>query len=160
MLTVNVICIGKLKESYLQMAQAEYQKRLGAFCKLQILELSEYKVPSNPTGAQIEKAIAEEGKAIVTQLDKCGGHTVALCIEGKQESSEEFASNLSKLTVDGVSTINFVIGGSFGLAVPIKARGKRFSMSKMTFPHQLARVLLLEQIYRGFQIQSGGKYHK
>lgn len=160
MLSVNLICIGKLKEPYLQMASAEYTKRLSAFCKLQVVELGEYKLPSNPSDAQIQKAIEEEGRAISSALDKQGGICIPLCIEGKTQTSEQLAVDLAGYGVNGISTVNFVIGGSFGLADVVKAQGKKLSMSPMTFPHQLARIMLLEQIYRAFQISQNGKYHK
>lgn len=160
MLSVNVVCIGKLKEKYLQMASAEYQKRLGAFCKLQVLELPEYKLPSNPSEAQIQKAIQQEGHAILAVLDKAPGVCLPLCIEGSTQSSEQLAQSFMEYAVNGNSTVYLVIGGSFGLSEEVKARGKRLSMSPMTFPHQLARIMLLEQIYRAFQINQNGKYHK
>lgn len=160
MISINVVCVGKLKEQYLLMASAEYLKRLQGFCKVQVVELSEYKVPNQPSQAQIDQAIQKEGVAIGQQLDKFGGQCVALCIEGKMQSSEQLAQTVEQIALGGVSTINFVIGGSFGLCETVKKRGMRLSMSPMTFPHQLARVMLLEQIYRAFQISSGGKYHK
>lgn len=158
MLTVKLICIGKLKESYLRDAQAEYQKRLGAFCKIEVTELAEYRLPDNPSDAQIEKGLTEEGKAI---LAKASGTLIPMCIEGKMLSSTQLADRISKLALEGESTLSFIIGGSFGLSDEVKSRGSlKLSMSPMTFPHQLARVMLLEQIYRAFQINAGGKYHK
>ena len=158
MLTVKLICIGKLKESYLRDAQAEYQKRLGAFCKIEVIELAEYRLPDNPSDAQIEKGLTEEGKVI---LAKASGTLIPMCIEGKMLSSTQLADRISKLALEGESTLSFIIGGSFGLSDEVKSRGSlKLSMSPMTFPHQLARVMLLEQIYRAFQINAGGKYHK
>lgn len=158
MLTVNIICIGKLKEGYLRDASAEYVKRLGAFCRLNIVELPEYRLPSEPSAAEIAKGLAVEGEAI---RQRCHGFVTALCIEGKECSSPELAAKLDRLTLDGVSEVSFVIGGSFGLAEEVKRRADwRLSMSPMTFPHQLARVMLLEQIYRACSISAGGKYHK
>ena len=158
MLTVKLICIGKLKESYLRDAQAEYQKRLGAFCKIEVIELNEYRLPDNPSDAQIEKGLTEEGKAILT---KASGTLIPMCIEGKMLSSTQLADRIAKIALEGESTLSFIIGGSFGLADEVKSRGSlKLSMSPMTFPHQLARVMLLEQIYRAFQINAGGKYHK
>ncbi len=158
MLTVKLICIGKLKESYLRDAQAEYQKRLGAFCKIEVIELSEYRLPDNPSDAQIEKGLTEEGKAI---LAKASGTLIPMCIEGKMLSSTQLADRIAKIALEGESTLSFIIGGSFGLSDEVKSRGSlKLSMSPMTFPHQLARVMLLEQIYRAFQINVGGKYHK
>lgn len=158
MLTVKLICIGKLKESYLRDAQAEYQKRLGAFCKIEVTELAEYRLPDNPSDAQIEKGLTEEGKAI---LAKASGTLIPMCIEGKMLSSTQLADRIAKIALEGESTLSFIIGGSFGLSDEVKSRGSlKLSMSPMTFPHQLARVMLLEQIYRAFQINVGGKYHK
>lgn len=158
MLTVKLICIGKLKENYLRDAQAEYQKRLGAFCKIEVIELSEYRLPDNPSDAQIEKGLTEEGKAI---LAKASGTLIPMCIEGKMLSSTQLADRIAKIALEGESTLSFIIGGSFGLSDEVKSRGSlKLSMSPMTFPHQLARVMLLEQIYRAFQINAGGKYHK
>lgn len=163
MLTVNLICIGKLKESYLRDAQAEYCKRLCAFCKVNVIELSEHKLSNNPSDAEIFKGIEQEGDSIKNEISKHGtrSYTFSMCIEGKQLSSKELAQAILDTAVDGISVINFVIGGSNGLSDSIKARSDySLSMSRMTFPHQLARVMLLEQLYRSFQINSNGKYHK
>lgn len=161
MLTVTIICVGKLKENYLRMACAEYQKRLSLFCKLNIVEVDEYKVPSNPSQAQIQKAIDEEGKQILTHIKFGNSCLIPMCIEGKQLSSEALAERIAQTALNGKSEIYFVIGGSFGLSDEVKRAGElRLSMSPMTFPHQLARVMLLEQVYRAFQINGNGKYHK
>ncbi|WMJ24014.1 23S rRNA (pseudouridine(1915)-N(3))-methyltransferase RlmH [Paludicola sp. MB14-C6] len=158
MLTINIICIGKLKESYLRDAQAEYQKRLGAFCKLNIIELNESKLPNDPSDAQIQKGMEIESQAILSKLK---GYIVPMCIEGKILSSEDLATKMNEVSLNGTSEISFVIGGSFGLSNEVKQKADfKLSMSKMTFPHQLARIMLLEQVYRGFQINSNGKYHK
>ncbi len=158
MLTINVICIGKLKEDYLRLAVAEYTKRLSAFCKLNVIELSEYKLPNDPSDTQIAKCILAEGESI---LQKAKGAILPLCIEGKQLGSEEFSAKIDEIALSGISEISFVIGGSYGLSDKVKSMGSfKLSMSKMTFPHQLARVMLLEQIYRAFQISNNGKYHK
>ncbi len=160
MLTVNIICIGKLKEEYWRKASAEYIKRLSAFCKIQVIELAETRIEEHPSAAQIAQVIESEGKTILSKLP-AGGAVIPLCIEGKEVGSEELSALLQKLPLEGKSTVSFVIGGSYGLSEAVKQRGKiRLSMSKMTFPHQLARVMLLEQIYRGFQIAGNGKYHK
>lgn len=159
MLTVNLICIGSLKERYWRDACAEYQKRLSAFCKLQIIELPESRLSDNPSQAQIEKALAEEGKRI---LHKASGSTLLpLCIEGREMDSPALSRLLEDFMTGGTSTVSFVIGGSFGLSDAVKEAGaRRISMSPMTFPHQLARVMLLEQVYRAFMIRRGAKYHK
>lgn len=158
MITVNIICIGKLKESYLRDAQAEYVKRLNAFCKINVIELSEYKLSNSKNDADILKCIENEGKSINSKLK---GYLIPMCIEGKNISSEEMSSTIQKISLSGDSEISFIIGGSYGLSDEIKRKANlKLSMSKMTFPHQLARVMLLEQIYRAFQISSNGKYHK
>ncbi len=152
MLKVNIICIGKIKEKYFTNAIAEYSKRLGAFCKFQIIELAEERIKSNaPNQAQIDEVLLAEGKRIVA----------AMCIEGKLISSEELSKTLTNAAVIGKSTIDFIIGGSYGMSDEVKSRADlRLSMSRMTFPHQMARVILSEQIYRAFEISTNGKYHK
>lgn len=160
MINVNIICIGKLKEDYLRAACAEYQKRLGAFCKLTVTELSPSKLPDNPNDAQITAALNDEAERILSKIS-ANDAVFAMCIEGKELSSEALSAKIDELAVSGFGSICFIIGGSHGLAPQVKQRAKiRLSMSPMTFPHQLARVMLLEQIYRSFMISSGGKYHK
>lgn len=160
MLNINIICVGKLKEDYLRAACAEYQKRLGAFCRLNIIELTPARLPDNPNDSQIAAALADEGDRILAKIAN-GDAVFAMCIEGKMFSSEALSAEIDKLAVGGFGSVNFVIGGSHGLDPRVKSRAKiRLSMSPMTFPHQLARVMLLEQIYRSFMISSGGKYHK
>ena len=161
MLTVNIIAVGKLKESYLRDACNEYIKRLRTFCKLNIIELSESRLSDNPSEKEITSALADEAKAMNSFLIVKDSFNVAMCIEGKQFSSVEFSQQLEKAAINGKSTINLIIGSSFGIANEVKQMADlRLSMSKMTFPHQLARVMILEQIYRAFQISSNGKYHK
>ncbi len=161
MLKINVICIGKIKEKYFTDAIAEYAKRLTAFCRFNIIELSEERIKSNtPNNAQIDEVISAEGRRIL-QKTSPSDHVIALCIEGKLVSSEELAGVLDSAAVSGKSTVDFIIGGSYGLSTDVKERADlRLSMSRMTFPHQMARVILSEQIYRAFEISSGGKYHK
>lgn len=160
MLTVNLICIGKLKEAYWRDASQEYSKRLSAFCRFSILELSESRLPEHPSQAQIDAALQEEGEKLIAAIGNASA-VFPLCIEGKQISSPQLAERIEKLTVNGISTVNFIIGSSFGLAEKVKCFGEfKLSMSLMTFPHQLARVMLCEQIYRAFQIINHGKYHK
>ena len=162
MLNVNIITVGKLKESYLRDASSEYQKRLSAFCKLNIVELSESRLSDNPSEKEITNALSAEGKAISQLLLGNSCYNIAMCIEGKQLSSVKFAEKLQNVSAfDGKSTVNIVIGSSFGIAPEVKAMADfKLSMSEMTFPHQLARIMLLEQLYRAFQINAGGKYHK
>ncbi|MEG1778960.1 MAG: 23S rRNA (pseudouridine(1915)-N(3))-methyltransferase RlmH [Oscillospiraceae bacterium] len=160
MLRIEIITVGKLKEEYLRMAQAEYSKRLTTFCKLTITELKEYRLPENPSLTQIEQCIVCEGEEILNRIPK-SAIVIPLCIEAKQINSEELAKQLLRFAVDGESYIIFVIGGSYGLSDAVKQRGNmKLSMSLMTFPHQLARIMLLEQIYRSFTINAGTKYHK
>lgn len=161
MQTVNIITVGKLKESYFRDACAEYAKRLGAFCKLNITELPESRLPDNPSQNEIAKALENEGKEMLALMSSKSAYNIAMCIEGKQLSSVELSAKLDEIAVSGGSTVNFVIGSSFGICDEVKNKCQlRMSMSKMTFPHMLARVMLLEQIYRAYQISSGGKYHK
>ena len=160
MLNVTVLCVGKLKEAYWRDACAEYEKRLKPFCRFTLIEVAEERLPDNPSAAQISATIEAEGKRLLERLPKdCA--VIPMCIEGKELNSPSLAARLDKLAVEGTSHIAFVIGGSWGLSEAVKSRAAlRLSMSPMTFPHQLARVMLLEQIYRAFQISSGGKYHK
>lgn len=160
MMNVHIICVGKLKESYLRDACSEYIKRLGAFCKLTITELAPAKLPENPNPAQINAALEEEAVAILSKIPN-GAAVYPMCIEGKMLSSEELSKEIENTGIGGTGTVVFIIGGSHGLSEKVKQKAKiRLSMSPMTFPHQLARVMLLEQIYRAFMISSGGKYHK
>ena len=159
-MNITVICIGKLKEEYWRKACEEYAKRLSAFCKLQMIDLAETKISDNPSPAQITQVIESEGEKILAKLP-AGGAVIPLCIEGKQLDSPAMSELLQKIPLEGKSSVSFIIGGSYGLSEAVKAAGTvRLSMSKMTFPHQMARVMLLEQIYRGFQIAGNGKYHK
>lgn len=160
MITIKIVALGKLKESYLREACAEYQKRLQAFCKLQITELTPYRLPDDPSAAQICEALDKEADEIEKHIPS-NAFVYAMCIEGASLTSERFAAQLEHAAVIGGATVTFVIGSSYGLSDRIKQRAQtRLSLSAMTFPHQLSRVMLLEQIYRAFQIRSGGKYHK
>lgn len=156
MLEVRLICIGKLKESYWREAVAEYEKRLRPLCKFQLIELPEVRLPDSPSPAQIDTALDQEGKAI---LAKAVGKIYPLCIEGKLTDSTGLAKKLSA-AMQSPGAVTFVIGSSHGLCGEVKKSGEGLSMSPMTFPHQLARVMLCEQVYRGFQILGGTKYHK
>lgn len=160
MLTVNIICIGKLKEKYWTDAIKEYSKRLSAFCRFSVIELPESKAQGEPNEKQISAILEAEGKSVLSKI-KQTDYTITMCIEGKNISSEELSKKLDDITVDGKSTVNFVIGGSWGLSDEVKKISDfKLSMGKMTFPHQMARVMLSEQIYRAFQISTNGKYHK
>ncbi|MDE6727802.1 MAG: 23S rRNA (pseudouridine(1915)-N(3))-methyltransferase RlmH [Oscillospiraceae bacterium] len=159
-MNVNFIAMGKLKESYFREACAEYQKRLGAFAKVTVKEPPPEDLPQDPSRAQIEKALEKEAALIREQLTK-GCFKIALCVEGKQLSSEQLAQKLNALGTSGISTISFIVGSSFGLAESLKREcDLRLSMSPMTFPHSLARVMLFEQVYRAFSINNNSKYHK
>ena len=160
MLNITIIALGKLKEQYLREASAEYQKRLSASCKLNIVELTPEKLSDNPSQKEIENALNTESKKIIEKIPK-GAKVYSMCIEGKQRTSEELSRELDSIALEGVSNIVFVIGSSFGLSEEVKKLSHyRLSMSKMTFPHQIARIMLLEQIYRSLQISAGTKYHK
>lgn len=160
MIHVTVLCVGKLKEKFYHEACAEYCKRLGAFCKITVTELKEERLPDEPNEAQIEAALSKEAEQIEKQIPE-GSAMIAMCIEGKQMDSAALSRTLDRLAVTGGSKLCFVIGGSCGLHERIKnAAALRLSMSEMTFPHHLARIMLLEQLYRSFQIARGGKYHK
>ena len=159
MLTIQLVCIGKLKESYWREACAEYAKRLSAFCRFSIAELPESRLPDAPSPAQIDAALQTEAEKILSAVGNAP--IIALCIEGKTLSSEALAHKIDSMAVNGASKLCFVIGSSFGLSDNVKrAASLCLSMSPMTFPHQLARVMLCEQIYRAFQILNHGKYHK
>ncbi|MBR3149993.1 MAG: 23S rRNA (pseudouridine(1915)-N(3))-methyltransferase RlmH [Eubacterium sp.] len=156
---INVIAVGKLKEKYLRDAVAEYSKRIGAYAKLNIIEISEHRCADNPSPAEIQQVLTKEGEQIISKIPK-GSFVIPMCIEGAQKSSEEFSAEIERLSLTN-GEITFVIGGSFGLSDEVKRLGKmKLSFSKMTFPHQLMRVILLEQIYRALSISHNSKYHK
>lgn len=158
---ITILCVGKLKEKFYTEAAAEYVKRLSRYCKLEIVELPEERLPENPSQAQIDAALAKEAEAIRAKLPPSARRVIALCIEGRLRSSEELAGIMAAWANSGEARLVFLIGGSFGLHPSIKAEAwSQLSMSPMTFPHHLARVMLLEQIYRAFQINAGTKYHK
>lgn len=160
MLSVRLICVGKLGEKFWADAVKEYEKRLGAYCKLEIIELSEQRLPQTPSEGELAQALEKEAALIEAKIPQ-GAAVIALCVEGKPMSSEQLADYLGRLTVSGTSRLCLLIGGSCGLAERVKARaGLRLSMSPMTFPHHLARVMVLEQVYRALNIAAGGKYHK
>ena len=157
---VSIICVGKMKEKFYIDAAAEYVKRLSRFCKLEIIELPEDRLPETPSQAQIDAALAREADAIRAKLPP-SAYIIAMCVEGRQRSSEELAALMAQSANQGGSHLVFLIGSSFGLHPSVKALAAvKLSMSPMTFPHHLARVMLLEQIYRGYQINAGSKYHK
>lgn len=160
MQTIRIICIGNLKENYLKDAIIEYSKRLKVYCNLEIIEIPEYKLSKSPSKLTIEKALENEAEKTLEKINK-SDYNIALCIEGKQFSSLDFSKVFETTSVNGFSTINFIIGSSFGLSEMIKEKSDlKLSLSSMTFSHQITRVLMCEQIYRAFNILSGGKYHK
>ena len=160
MVDVTVICVGKLKEKFYQEAAAEYAKRLKGYCKLNIVELAEQKLPKNPSLGEIQWALEKEGDAIRAKIPP-GSRVAALCVEGRMRSSEEIPQMFPVPGRSPEKHMVFVIGGSYGLHPSIKAEAwAQLSMSPMTFPHHLARVMLLEQIYRAYQINAGSRYHK
>ena len=157
---VTLLCVGKLKEKFYADACAEYRKRLTRYCKLDVIELAEERLPDDPSPAQIDAALAKEADAIAEKLPR-GGAVIALCVEGGPMSSEQLSDALARYAAQGISQVTFLIGGSFGLYERVKQKADLLlSMSPMTFPHHLARVMLLEQIYRAYQIAGGTKYHK
>ena len=160
MLSVRLICVGKLGEKFWAEAVKEYAKRLAAYCKLEIVELPEQRLPQEPSAGEIAQAL-DKGAALIGARIPQGAAVIALCVEGKPMSSEQLADYLGKLTVSGTSRVCLLIGGSCGLSGRVKQRAvMRLSMSPMTFPHHLARVMVLEQLYRALNIAAGGKYHK
>jgi len=159
MVNLRLIAVGRLKERWLADGCAEYQKRLRPYCKFQLIELEEARLPEAPSAAQIAAALRAEGRRILEKAQ--GTPLVALCIEGTPLSSGALAAYLSRAAVEGRSTVSFAIGSSYGLDPAVKeAAALRLSLSQMTFPHQLARLLLCEQFYRACTIEAGGKYHK
>ncbi len=159
MLNVNIICVGTLKEKFFCDAVNEYKKRLSRYCKFSIVELSEEKTTDQQTPSQIEKTLSKEGERILSKINK-SDYVIAMCIEGKMLSSEELSQKLSDISMSS-GTVDFVIGGSWGLSDEVKSRADfKLSVSKMTFPHQLFRVMLSEQLYRAFSISANAKYHK
>lgn len=159
MIGVKIITVGNLKESYLREAVAEYEKRLGGYCKLTQVTLKESKLPEQPSDGEIREALRKEAEKIIAEIPK-KAYKIAMCVEGKELSSEELADKLGKIgTMHGELCI--IIGSSHGLDESVKsACDLRLSVSKLTFPHQLMKVILLEAIYRGFNILKGTHYHK
>ena len=157
---VTILCVGKLKEKFYADAVSEYSKRLKRHCTLEIIELPESRLPDDPSPAEIRQALAAEAALIEGKLPK-GGAVIAMCIEGKELSSPALAEKVEQFALGGASQLTFLIGGSVGLDASLKQKADlRLSMSPMTFPHHLARIMLLEQIYRAYQILTGSKYHK
>ncbi len=159
-MNITVISLGKLKEKYLRDAIDEYSKRIAAYGKLDIIELNPVRLSDNPSQTEISNALSKEAEEIKKKIPG-GSYVYALCIEGKELSSEKLAESINSALLNGKSNIVFIIGSSFGMSEEIKRLADyRLSFSPMTFPHQLMRVMLLEQVYRAFQINNNGKYHK
>ena len=160
MLGVKLICVGRMREKFYTEAFAEYRKRLGAYCKFECVEIAEQRLGDDPTPGEIAAALEKEAAEIEKAIpaDAC---LVALCVEGREKSSEELAALVREREGSGRPRLCFVIGGSCGMSERVKARADlKLSMSRMTFPHHLARVMLAEQIYRAFKINEGSRYHK
>jgi len=156
---IKLICVGKMREKFYMEAFQEYAKRLSAYCRFECVELNEYRLPDNPSPAEIAAALERE--ALEIEKQSSGFHTVCMCVEGQMISSEQLSDMIQKIRISSNADLCFIIGGSYGLAKRIKDRAEyRISMSRMTFPHHLARVILSEQIYRAFKISEGSKYHK
>ncbi|MBQ8510156.1 MAG: 23S rRNA (pseudouridine(1915)-N(3))-methyltransferase RlmH [Clostridia bacterium] len=157
---IHILHVGTIKEKYLTDAVAEYEKRLSAYCTLNHIAIRDERLPERASESEIAAAVKREGERILAAIPP-RSYTVALCVEGKQLPSEQFSARLTSLAAEGYSDICFIIGGSDGLSDEVKRACRwRLSISEMTFPHQLMRVILLEQLYRAFNIAAGGKYHK
>lgn len=160
MLGVTLICVGKMKEKHYISAFEEYRKRLGAFCRFELIEIAEQRLPENPSEREIAAALEKEAAEIEKKLPG-GAALIAMCVEGTQKSSPELAEQFSAWANSGRNRLCFLVGGSFGMSERIKAKADlKLSVSKMTFPHHLFRVMLTEQIYRAFTILEGSRYHK
>lgn len=158
-ISIKIISVGTLKEDYLRSAAAEYAKRLGGYCKFSEVVLKESKLSDSPSGREIEAALENEAKNILAEISP-RAFTIAMCVEGKQMSSEALAKKISDVSMQA-SEIAFVIGSSHGLSDKVKkAADMRLSVSELTFPHQLLKVMLMESIYRSFNIIAGTRYHK
>ena len=157
---ISIVCVGKIKEKYLKLGIDEFSKRLSKYCKLEVIELDDEKAPENLSDKEMMMIKEKEGKKILSKI-KDNSHVIALAIDGKNLSSEELADTIDNLGVRGTSHIVFVIGGSLGLSDDVIRRANyKLSFSKMTFPHQLMRLILLEQVYRAYRINNGEPYHK
>lgn len=160
MFDITLITMGKLKEKFYISAAAEYTKRLGGYCRFQLLELPESRLPENPSDAEIAAGLEREADVILERIPK-GAWFCVFTPEGRELSSEDFAQKLRQVKLSGKSSACFLIGSSFGMAPRVKQRADwKLSMGKMTFPHHLARIMVLEQLYRAEAIQAGSKYHK
>ncbi|MFS7398472.1 23S rRNA (pseudouridine(1915)-N(3))-methyltransferase RlmH [Carnobacterium maltaromaticum] len=159
-MNIKIITVGKLKEKYLKMGIDEYTKRLGAYCKIELIEVPDEKAPEKLSEAEMLQVKEKEGERILAKIPE-NAYVFALAIEGKQRTSEEFSKEIEKLGIQGKSNLVFIIGGSLGLSQAVMKRSNTpISFGKMTLPHQLMRLVLVEQVYRGFRIMKGEPYHK
>lgn len=159
-MNIDIICVGSIKEKYFIDAIKEYEKRLRPYTNINIIEIDEYKLPNNPSQSQIEEALEKEREMIESKI-KDRSYIISLAIEGKQLQSESFSQKIEDITIEGYSNITFLIGSSYGMSNNLKSiTNMKLSFSKMTFPHQLMRVVLMEQIYRAFKILRNEPYHK
>ena len=159
-MNIKIIAVGKIKEKYIQEGIKEYSKRLSRYCSLEIIEIDDEKAPENLSDKEMEIVKQKERERILSKVAQ-NSYVIALVIEGKQLSSEDLAKKMQDLMIDGQSDVCFIIGGSLGLSDEVIARSNfKLSFSKMTFPHQLMRMILLEQVYRGWRIIKGEPYHK
>ena len=159
-MNITILCVGKIKESFYKEAVSEYSKRLSKYCKLVIKEVDDEDTPQDPSEKEVKKILDTEGERLLKHINK-NTYLIPLCIEGKNPDSVELSNKLQQITVNGYSDITFVIGGSLGICDEIKNMADfKLSFSRMTFPHQLMRVILLEQVYRSFRILSNEPYHK
>ena len=157
---IKLVTVGKLKEKYLKDGIAEYMKRLNRFCKVEMIELADEKTPDKASDLENQQILEKEGNKILSKINE-REFVIALAIEGEQFPSEKFSQLMMDTTVHGFSDITFVIGGSLGLSPAVKKRANLLmSFGKLTLPHQLMRLVLIEQIYRAFMIQQGSPYHK
>lgn len=159
-MNIKIISVGKLKEKYLKMGIEEYVKRLGAYCKIELIEVPDEKAPEKLSAAEMIQVKEKEGERILSKITE-NAYVFALAIEGKQRTSEEFSKEIDQLGISGKSQLVFVIGGSLGLSdAVLKRSNTQISFGKMTLPHQLMRLVLVEQVYRGYRIMKGEPYHK
>lgn len=159
-MNIKIISVGKLKEKYLKMGIEEYVKRLGAYCKIELIEVPDEKAPEKLSAAEMIQVKEKEGERILSKIPE-NAYVFALAIEGKQRTSEEFSKEIDQLGISGKNQLVFVIGGSLGLSdAVLKRSNTQISFGKMTLPHQLMRLVLVEQVYRGYRIMKGEPYHK
>ena len=159
-MNITIVTVGKLKEKYLKHGIEEYLKRLSAYAKVDIIEVPDEKAPETLSDTEMEQIKQKEGERILAKVHP-DAHVIALAIEGKQKTSEQLAETIDKLATYGTSKITFIIGGSLGLSKEVMQRANdTLSFSKMTFPHQLMRLILVEQVYRAYRINRGEPYHK